>query len=214
MILFAHDAWIFLRTQPKEFFFYSLSITRIVFKQALLPLRAYQNATKPQKVMTVILISCAVGSGWVLLANFKGVWLPQINEPILRSFEPYADKVETYDPKDQGESFYAAFPQERYEFLFAKMKTNLRRTADNPNPMGAFEVIVLLDSKDTAIEVRDRQIEFFDQMQRVFEEESFGDLESELGKSRLKSRIKRDLNQKLTQGWVKDINFKNFILKP
>ena len=80
--------------------------------------------------------------------------------------------------------------------------------------MGAFELIVLLDSKDTAIEIRDREVEFFDLLQRVLEEESFADLESELGKQRLKGRVKRELDQKLTQGWIKDINFKTFILKP
>jgi flagellar basal body-associated protein FliL len=80
--------------------------------------------------------------------------------------------------------------------------------------MGAFEIVVLLDSKDTAIEVADRQVEFFDLLQRVFEEESFNDLETELGKSKLKSHLKRELNQKLTQGWAKDISFKTFILKP
>jgi flagellar basal body-associated protein FliL len=94
------------------------------------------------------------------------------------------------------------------------MKVNLRRTAENPNPMGAFEVIVQVDSKDTAIELRDREVELNDHLQRVFEEETFSDLETEIGKARLKTSLKRELNQKLTQGWVKDISFKTFVLKP
>ncbi len=90
----------------------------------------------------------------------------------------------------------------------------MKRPKENENPMGAFEIIVLLDSKDTAIEVRDREVELHDALQRVFEDESYGELESESGKGRLKSRLKRELNAKLTQGWVKDVTFKHFIIKP
>jgi flagellar basal body-associated protein FliL len=205
---------VFLKTRPKEYFFFSIATSKVLYKKAMTPVHAFQNASRAQRIATLVLVLFTAGSLWVLLANFHGIWLPQLAEPVLRNFEAVADKVETYDAKDDGESFYSAFPQERHEFLFPKMKVNLRRTSENPNPMGAFEVIVLLDSKDTAIEVRDREVEIFDQLQRVFEEESFTDLESELGKSRLKSRLKRELNQKLTQGWAKDISFKTFILKP
>jgi flagellar basal body-associated protein FliL len=205
---------VFLRTRPKEYFFYGLKMAKATAKQVVVPIEAYQSATKLQRLAVVTLLALAVGSAWVLKHNFMGVWLPAINEPLLRTFEPLADHVETYQRKDNGESFYAAFPQERYEFLFPKLKVNLRRTAENPNPMGAFEIIVLMDSKDTAIEARDREVEFFDLLSRVFEDETFNDLETELGKGRLKSRLKHELNQKLTQGWVKDISFKTFILKP
>ena len=204
----------FLKVLPKQFALSAVKILVEAGKNAAIPIRAFQQANKTQRIAVLLVTALALGSFWVLLANFKGIWLPNINEPLLSSFENVADRVETYNPKEGGESFYSAFPQERHELLFPKMKVNLRRTADNPNPMGAFEVIVLLDSKDTAIEVSDRQIEFFDLMQRTLEEESFNDLESELGKSRLKSHLKRELSQKLTQGWAKDISFKTFILKP
>lgn len=208
------DFIVFLKTRPKQFFFFLLVVSKRAYVSAKVPVHAYQQANRAQRLSVLTLVLASIVSVWVLFANFKGIWLPQINEPMLRSFEPFADSVETYDPKDEGESFYSAFPQERHEFLFPKMKVNLRRTAENPDPMGAFEIIILLDSKDTAIEVRDREVEFGDLLQRVFEEESFTDLESELGKSRLKSRLKRELNQKLTQGWAKEVSFKTFILKP
>ena len=209
-----HDLIVFFKTRPKQFVFFLLAVGKKTYIGAKVPLHAYQQANRAQRLSVLTLILASLASVWVLFANFKGVWLPQLNAPMLRSFEPFADSVESYDLKDEGESFYSAFPQERHEFLFPKMKVNLRRTSENPNPMGAFEIIILLDSKDTAIEVRDREVEFGDLLQRVFEEESFTDLESELGKSRLKSRLKRELNQKLTQGWAKDVNFKTFILKP
>lgn len=214
LIQAARDGFVFLKTRPIEFLLYALSVTRVLIKESMVPIRAFQSASQLKRITALVLIAICLASVWVLLANFKGTWLPQISEPILSSFESVADHVETFQPKEEGESFYSAFPQELHEFLFPKMKVNLRRTPDSPNPMGAFEVVVVLDSKDTAIEVSDREVEFFDLLQRVFEEESFADLESKLGKARLKSHLKRELNQKLTQGWAKDISFKSFILKP
>jgi flagellar basal body-associated protein FliL len=204
----------FLKVRPKQFALFSVKMLKGGAKNIMVPVKAFQGAGRLQRFSVLVLIALGAGSAWVLLANFKGIWLPQINERLLTSLEYFADRVETFDPKDGYENFYSAFPQERHEYLFSKMKVNLRRTSENPNPMGAFEVIVLLDSKDTAIEVADRKVEFGDLLQRAFEEESFRDLETELGKNKLKSHLKRELNQKLTQGWAKDINFKTFILKP
>lgn len=204
----------FLKVRPKQFVLASVKMLQAGIKNATIPFKAFNDASLLQKITVALLLGLAVVSSWVLIHNFKGVWLPQINEPLLRSFEQFADNVETFNSKDAGVSFYVAFPQEPHEFLFPKMKVNLRRTAEHPNPMGAFEIIVALDSKDTAIEVSDRQVEFGDLLQRALEEESFTDLETELGKQKLKSHLKRELNQKLTQGWAKDISLKTFILKP
>lgn len=208
------DTLIFLKTRPKEFALYLVVLAKAFGKAALVPLRAFGAADRFGKLLALTLIGLVVASAWILLANFKGVWLPSLTEPILRSLEQGADSVEKFDPKEEGESFYSAFPQERYEFLFGKIKVNLKRTPDSPNPMGAFELTVLLDSKDTGIEVRDREVEFFDSIQRTIEEETFSDLDTKMGKERLKSRLKGELNKKLTQGWVKDVNFKTFIIKP
>lgn len=210
----AQDFVVFLKTRPKEFFFFSIKMAKLAAKNAMVPVAAFKASTGPQKITFLILIGIATLSAWVLLNNFKGIWLPRIHEPILRSFEDQADSVETYDPSKPGESFYSAFPQEIHEYLFPRTKVNLKATKESPNPMGAFEIIVELDSKDSAVEVKDREVEMFDALQRVFEEETANDLESNLGKDRLKSKIKRELNQKLTQGWVKDVKFKTFILKP
>jgi flagellar basal body-associated protein FliL len=132
----------------------------------------------------------------------------------LKSLEHHADNVETYETAAGAESFYAAFPQEVHEFLFKKMKVNLRRTSENPNPMGAFEVVVGVDSQDTAVELRDREVEFHDMLQRLFEEELVTELDSETGKKILKGRVRKELNGKLTQGWIKEVHFKSFVLKP
>jgi flagellar basal body-associated protein FliL len=214
LIHFGKESVIFLKTRPKEFALFLISSIKVLIKKAAVPLQLFRDANNGQRLAFTFLTMIAVGAAWVLVNNFKGIWLPSINEPILGTFESHADWVEEIDAKEPWENFYSAFPQEHHEFLFNKMKVNLRATAENPLPMGAFEIIVDLDSPETSIEVRDRQVEFTDMLQRVLEDETFNDLATELGKTKLKSRVKRELNQKLTQGWVRDVNFKTFVLKP
>jgi flagellar basal body-associated protein FliL len=213
-IAFLQSSLVWAKTRPKEYALWLFINGKILAKMVVVPLKAFSQAERSVKLTVLLIFMMAVSSGWILLANLKGVWLPSINQPILRSFEQSADHVYQIEEDDGGEAFYSAFPQELHEFLFRRIKVNLRRDAEHPNPMGAFEVFFSLDSLETAVELRDREVEFFDFLQRLFEEETFGDLETELGKVRFKTRVKREFNQKLTQGWVKDISFKTFILKP
>jgi len=214
LIAFFKATLIFLKTRPKEFALYSISLIRALGKACLIPFVAFRNATRYQKALALVFLAVVSATGWTFYANLKGIWLPYMTEPILHSLEPYADKVTNYDKGEDTESFYAAFPQERHEYLLPKIKVNLRRTQDNPNPMGAFELVILVDSRDAAIEVRDREVEFFDLTQRVLETESFVDLATDLGKSKFKARMRNEMNKIMSQGWVKEINFKTFILKP
>lgn len=211
---FFKAALVFLKTAPKDFFFYALKTVKVLGRQAAVPVKGFLQASRAQKILIVALLALCAGCVVLAIANVRGIWLPQLNPPELRDFSKVADWVRNYDPKDPLEDFYGAFPQERHEFLFDKFKVNLRAGPEHPNPMGAFEIIVLLDSKDTAIEVADRKVELFDAIQRILEGESFPAMESELGKERVKSKIKKELNDHLTQGWAKDVNFKTFILKP
>lgn len=213
-VLLWRDILVFLKTKPKEYALYVLAMTKVLIKTAMVPMKVFLQADRKRKAALIGLAALIAITLGVLLANIKGIWLPALHAPILRDFVEHADWTETYNEHEEGESFYSAFPQERHEFLFKKLKVNLKRPNENSNPMGAFEIIVLLDSKDTAIEVRDREVELHDALQRVFEDETYSDLETEGGKGRLKSRLKRELNGKLTQGWVKDVTFKTFIIKP
>lgn len=213
-IQFFHNALIFLKTRPKEFALYSYVIIKTLAKIAAQPFVAFYAADRWQKATVLVFFGLVGASGFVLRANFRGIWVPYLTEPTLVSLAAEADWVEDYDLKAPGQSFFDVFPQERHEFLLKKFKVNLKRSSMNETPMGAFEVIVLVDSEDTAIELRDRQIELADLVQRVIEDQTFESLDTKFGKDRLKSELKSELNKKLTQGYAKDISFKTFVIKP
>lgn len=196
-----------LKALPADLFGYARSQLRS-------GLHAFRAMTVGQKLLFVGLILIAGLTVYLGLANLRGTWLPRLNAPVLTGFGKYADHVESIGKDEEWVSLAAEFPPDVHEYLFKPFKVNLRATAENPQPMGAFEFVVTLDAKETAIEARDREVEMVDLIQRVFEDESVHDLATELGKGRLKSRILREINAKLSQGRVTDVHFKTFVLKP
>ena len=144
-----------LRTLPKEVIGYALGQIRS-------GLHAFKAATRAQKVLLVLLVAVAGLITYLTTANLRGTWLPRFDRPMLTGFAPYADHVEDFDPAEDQVSLRAEFPPDVHEFLFKPFKVNLRATTENPQPMGAFEFVVTLDAKETAIEARDREVEMVD----------------------------------------------------
>jgi flagellar basal body-associated protein FliL len=204
---------IFIKTVPKEFALFLLATLKRFGGVLKAVLKEFGHLSKMQKLSVLVLGLMSVLTVGIVMKNLKGHWLPSLLPPILMSLSDIADNSFEFDPKETV-PFFKAFPQDPELFLFPRIKVNLRRSPEHPNPMGAFEVYVQIDSHDTAIEIQSRQTELFDVVQRTFEGLSYTDLETETGKGRAKMVLKRDLSKQLTQGWVTDVHFKMFILKP
>ena len=208
------QSWSLPELRPKEIFFFLVAELRRGVEYATYLLGKFSRASRAQKGAVFALVLLSGLALWMLAQNLRGIWLPRLGSSQLTRFEPYADFTGTYSGKDSVQTFSMAFPAERFEFLFDKMKVNLRSTTDHPNPMGAFELVAVVDAKSTAIEIDERSTEFNDLLQRVLEGASFTELEGEAGKLSLKNRLKREVNSRLERGLVRNFDFKTFILKP
>lgn len=153
-------------------------------------------------------------AGFLVKSNLHGVWIPSLLTPIVTDVTKHADQVWVIDEKETFIPFYKAFPQEEIEVLLPKIVVNLKRTRPSHNTMGAFEFYLVVDSKDAAFEVKAREHELHDKMQRTVEGLTYDEINSPLGKRRLKDLLRKDLNDALTQGWVKEVFIKTLILKP
>jgi flagellar basal body-associated protein FliL len=204
----------FVTTVPKDFALFSLSLIKGFFRILGGALKAFGNLSKGQKFGMILVVLMLGATAALVIKNVRGNWLPTLLPPILSGFNEVADHVYEYNPATDTIPFFKAFPQDPELYLFGKIKVNLRRNSEHPMPMGAFELYVQVDSRDTAIELQSRHTEFSDLLHRVFEELTYNELVSELGKNRAKDIIKRDLSKELTQGWITDVHFKTFILKP
>lgn len=210
--------WHSLKTVPKQVAIATFKTLAAGIKAILGAIskvvRGFFAFSTPQKLAALGVLGLSIAMLMVVKANLKGDWLPMLNDPLLTSFEPRADSVTEFDTKEKMISFSRAFPQDPEMFLFDKLKVNLRRNSSHANPMGAFEIFAQVDSHETAVELQTRQVELHDAIQRVFEGQQYEELVSDLGKNRMKGLIKSEINHELTQGWVVDVHFKTFILKP
>lgn len=203
----------FLKTKPIEFVKYFLSQFKALFGALGLLLRRFSNLSKTQKLIIFILILLSVGVVFLTMKNLKGTWIPSLNPPLVISLSQVADATFPYSGGG-SEMFYRAFPRDPDIFLFKKFKVNLLPSEDHANPMGAFEVVIEVDSKEAAIEAQDREVELHDLIQREFETQSYPSLLTDLGKQQLKNKIKKAVDDRLSQGWIEAVHFQTFILKP
>lgn len=177
--------------------------------------KSFGNRTRIEKGLILLLFfGSGVFVGLILLNVKHRRWIPLLNPPLLTSLAEVADGEWEYDIETGTLPFLSAFPQTKHNYLFPKVIVNLKSSGNDSFQMGAFEFYVEVDSKDTAVEVKSREVELHDLIQRVVEGFSYDALQTEKGKDRLKEEIKKALNQKIVQGWVKGVYIKFMITKP
>lgn len=207
------SALVFLKTKPKEFLGFLLVQIKAIFGVIGAVFKSFGALSRIQKVTVFAVLLASVGVAMLTLKNLKGVWIPTLNPPLINSMAQLAEQEFTYSG-ESFEMFYRAFPRNPDLFLFNKFKVNLKPSEGHSNPMGAFEVVLELDSKDAAVEVQSRQVEFHDLIQRQFEGQTYPAMLTDLGKQHLKNLVKKNVDDLLSQGWVEDVHFQTFILKP
>ena len=145
----------------------------------------------------------------------KQDWMSLGEKSLIPSLATVADQSWSYNIKSETTPFLMAFPQPRHSFLFSKIVVNLKKRVSSLNEaMGAFEFFVEVDSKDAARELKGREVQLRDLIQRTAEQFTYESLQSEKGKERLKERIRAELNKELAQGWVKSVFIKFMVTKP
>lgn len=157
------------------------------------------------------LLAAAAGISWALWSG----WSLSLNEsPFLETLASVADAEFEVDPEGAIEEFDSPLRAAEHVVLLEKTVVNLRRVSgETTNPMGLFEFYVEASSREAAIELSDRKSESRDVVQRALETMSWAELEGESGKRRAKRIIRRDLNEMLTKGRVRNVYFKTVILK-
>lgn len=178
-------------------------------------LRKFSNLKGPKKlaflatlVLTGVLVALVKHSGTIshMLNTDQGLFL--------RSFEQVADKKYEYDPDLRAESFYNSLRFSGNIFRIRRVVVNLKASTGHPQPMALFQVIVEGNSQDVIVEIKSRESEMTDAIQRATEEFTFDVLQSADGKKDLMLRLKQSLNERLTTGQVRRVYLQTIVLKP
>lgn len=151
-----------------------------------------------------------------LLAKYwKTDWEQYFQPDIMNSLEPKATQVIEIDPNEPNIDFDQSLLVPQYIVLMNKVVVNLKRSASSgENPMAAFNIYLQTSNQETSIEIKNRERELQDFVQRTTEGLSYDQLLSENGKLKWKLALKSELNMVLTQGKIKNIYFKTLLIKP
>lgn len=154
------------------------------------------------------------GTGFFLYRSLTHGWVTEKEDLFMRSLQTVAGHSEEYE-LDDTEPFYENLRTSSNMLLIPKMVVNIKPSSKSGrNPMGAFEFYVEGLIPEVVVEVKDREIEIRDLMQRVVEGFTFDLLDSPEGKKLMCEKLQKEINPLLTTGKLKKIWIKTIILKP
>ena len=156
-----------------------------------------------------------VGAGLALAKRLiVDRWNPFKSSEAILSFGEVGSASYGFNPRSDFVLLYKEFPQPEYQILLTKVIVNLKRSYNHPAALAAAEFYLSLDSEDTAIEVRDRENELRDKIERIMEGFTFQQANSKQGILQMKDEIRQTLNRMLNQGEVLSVGLKAFVTNP
>lgn len=142
-------------------------------------------------------------------------WEKFWSTPYLATFEDVASSYIELTPDDEVITYNNDLLAPQHVVILNKIVVNIKPSkTSTSNPMVAFDLFVRTSNEEAAVEIKDREKQFQDHVQRLCEEFSYDSLLSEEGKQTWKNKIKRELNLVLTTGRIKEVLFKTLIIKP
>lgn len=141
--------------------------------------------------------------------------IPPPPDLFINSLDEWAEHEVIYDRNTEVESFYDSTRAMQNVYALAKVVVNIRPSkSSGENPMAAMEFIFEGNSSESVIEVKDREPELRDLVQRVLEEMTFDQLASSEGKQQVNDTLRKAVNRVLTQGKIRRVYIKTAIVKP
>lgn len=177
----------------------------------------YRSRTWQQKLSIFMAAAVLIALIFVVARIVQGNLLPKTEREWIASFEEKADGVFTYDRNDPFEDFNDPILHPEFVVVIERVIVNLARTKEadeGANPMAAFEFYIQTDNQQSAIEVKDRNVEVRDVLARAVERMTYPELATEEGKQKLKLILRKDLNTIMTKGRVRRVYFKTIVLNP
>jgi flagellar basal body-associated protein FliL len=139
-------------------------------------------------------------------------------ELFLTSFEQMADKswdTSKIDSHLPPETFYNSSRISKNIFKLKKIVVNIQPSeSSGPNPMVAFEFSLEGNSSEVLLEIKDREGEILDQVQRTIEAYSFDEINDIEGKKAITEKVRMTINRILTLGKIRRVYIQGIILKP
>ncbi len=136
-------------------------------------------------------------------------------ELFIRSFEDISQQSWNLAEDETPETFYNSSRIPKNIFQLKKIVVNIQPSSSSgSNPMVALEFSLEGASPEVLLEIKDREGEVLDQVQRVIEGFTFDELNSVEGKREMTEKVRVAINRRLTLGKIRAVYIQGFIIKP
>lgn len=168
-----------------------------------------------QKVGFFVMIFFTMTSAVVIYKSMHTGIIHEKDGVLIRQLDDFAEEVIFVEADGGYDSFYDSPRASQNLVSLKRMVFNIRPSSmSGEQPMAAVELFIEGYAPEVIIEIKDREAELLDLFQREGEQMSYDLLSSAEGKRMFSEKLQNTVNQVLTEGKVKKIFLKNFILKP
>lgn len=175
----------------------------------------FKQWSRKRKILFCLALLALTGILYFYVITIKSKALYRDGFYFYGSMRELSDFSFSHDPKSLLEPFYTSPRVKSYSFQMKPVVVNLkRRNLEKDNPMGFFEFVFVGNSGDVVIEMKSRESEFIDLTERVIEDHNYETLDTPEGKRNLKEDLRRELNARLNEGFIRTIEIRNFFIKP
>jgi flagellar basal body-associated protein FliL len=178
-------------------------------------LRSFSYWPASKKVFFFAVILLVVGTvGFAYRALTHG-WIFDKQPLFVRSLQEWSSEAVKFYPAQDMEPFFDSARVAQNLFALKRVVVNIRASeSSGPNPMAAFEIFLEGNSIEVIVEVKDRESEIRDRIQRIIEEMTYDQLNLPDGKQTLIEKLRRDVNKLVTLGQIRKIYLKTVVIKP
>ena len=179
-----------------------------------LSLERFQALSKKSQMIFVALVVSSVSTVTGLGILFKSKRLFKVDNRFIINMEELSKERYEYVEKSEKEPFFENIRATPNIFLIQKSVINLRPSAESPNPMAAFDLLVEGYTAEVINEIKLREGHFRDLIHSLSSQYTFEEVASPEGKKDICAAILTMLNKNLRNGQIKSVRFKTIILKP
>jgi flagellar basal body-associated protein FliL len=147
--------------------------------------------------------------GFVKKSLFKS------EELFLSSLEKIADKTWDLQPNEMNEYFYNTVRIPKNIFNLRRIVVNVKPSENSgENPMVALELSLEATSREALVEIKDREGEILDTVQRGLEELTYDEISGSGGRDFVAEKVRNRINAVLTLGKIRHVYIVGSIFKP
>jgi flagellar basal body-associated protein FliL len=177
--------------------------------------RDFSALSAQQKLAVIGALGATALAGWIVIRMLDGQLLPPSKRPWIGAMSDVADRKFEIQAGASFEDFNDPLLHPEFIVLLERVIVNLARTPESRGvPMALVDLFLQSDRRETAVELKDREIEVRDTVARAIEGMTYPELVEEGGKTKMKLLVRRDLNNLLTQGKVRRVYIKTIVLNP